>query len=93
MHIHIGNTIECYSNADVKPKIAASYYSKLHIEPTWNSKYQCKKVVALEEFSRRLMVVAVNVPSKGVHHILMGKPRHKLHSKECGYNAKDVKEC
>ena len=79
MNGDVCNAVEQDSESDIKPKIKPGHDTELHIQPTWNGKNQRKPIVPLKTTSIRLMVVSVKRPAEGVHHILVGEPRHKLH--------------
>jgi hypothetical protein len=76
---NVSDAIEQNSNTDVEPEIAAGHDAELHVEPTRNGKDQSEEVVALKEITGGLMMIAMNGPSEGVHHIFMRKPCYELH--------------
>lgn len=92
VHRYVSNTVKQNANPNVEPEIATCHNTELHVEPTWNSEDERKKIVALKETLVRLMVIAVQFPTERVHQILVGKPRYELHEPEGRHDPKYVDE-
>lgn len=90
VHGHVGNAVEQDPQPHIEAEIESGHHPELHVQPTWNSEYEREPVVTLEESVMGLMMVAVNGPTEGVHHILMREPRHEFHEPECGNDPKYV---
>jgi hypothetical protein len=86
MHGYIGYAIQKDSQSDVESEVKSGHDPELHVQPTWNGKDQGKPIVLLKGRIGWVVMVFVQRPSKGVHHIFMGKPRHKLHGPEGSNN-------
>jgi len=85
VHKKIDHAIKCDAEPESDGKRSLVDHSKHNAQPGRDGENEKKQVVSLKALSGGLMVVAMYIPQKAMHDVLVCGPSHEFHGKKSQY--------